>query len=91
MGPTCSRAAPLLVAVLSLACSCSRTSPPAGIAYPTVNVGDAANPSDYTGYGRVDQAFSIGTYEVTIGQYAAFLNAVARSDPYGLYLSLIHI
>jgi formylglycine-generating enzyme len=36
-------------------------------------------------FGRVDSEYSIGKYEVTIQQYADFLNAVAKSDPYGLY------
>ena len=37
------------------------------------------------GEGGVDYVYSIGTYEVTVAQYAEFLNAVAASDPYGLY------
>jgi formylglycine-generating enzyme required for sulfatase activity len=37
------------------------------------------------GYGAVDYEFNIGTYEVTAGQYTAFLNAVAVTDTYGLY------
>jgi len=36
-------------------------------------------------YGRVDYAYEIGKYDVTVAQYTAFLNAVARNDPYGLY------
>jgi len=32
-------------------------------------------------------AFSIGKYEVTVGQYVDFLNSTAASDPYGLYTS----
>jgi sulfatase modifying factor 1 len=51
----------------------------------TVSVGDAGNANDTTGYGGVNYAYSIGTYEVTISQYATFLNAVAKADPYGLY------
>lgn len=47
------------------------------------NVGNAADPT--TGFGRVTEAFRIGKYEVTIGEYAAFLNAVAAEDPAGLY------
>ena len=47
------------------------------------NPGNAADPA--TGFGRVDYAFKIGTYEVTNNQYSAFLNAVARVDTYGLY------
>ncbi len=36
-------------------------------------------------YGDVDYTYKIGTYEVTVAQYTAFLNDVARSDPHGLY------
>jgi formylglycine-generating enzyme required for sulfatase activity len=52
-----------------------------------VPVGDAMNIADSrTGYGAVAYPYSIGKYDVTMGQYAAFLNAVATSgDPYGLY------
>jgi len=35
--------------------------------------------------GSVDYVYQISTYEVTVSQYVAFLNAVAASDPYGLY------
>ncbi len=56
----------------------------------TVSVGDVGNQSDihniqFSNTGRVDAAYSIGKYEVTVGQYAAFLNAVAATDVYGLY------
>ena len=51
----------------------------------TVSIKDKGNRSDSTGYGRVDANYSIGKYEVTVGQYSAFLNAVAVSDPYRLY------
>ena len=53
-----------------------------------VTVGDPGNEGDWTnstGYGRVDHAYGIGKYEVTAGQYTEFLNAVAKTDPYGLY------
>ncbi len=51
-----------------------------------VTVGDPGNAADEaSGYGDVADAFQIGKYEVTIGQYADFLNAVAASDPYSLY------
>jgi sulfatase modifying factor 1 len=51
-----------------------------------VPVGDAGNAADpTTGYGRVTEAYRIGKYEVTIGEYTAFLNAVAADDPAGLY------
>ncbi len=39
-----------------------------------------------TGYGAVSYSYSIGEYDVTMGQYTAFLNSVATtSDPYGLW------
>jgi formylglycine-generating enzyme required for sulfatase activity len=37
------------------------------------------------GHGRVDYNYAIGKYDVTVAQYTAFLNAVARNDPYKLY------
>src|SRR5262249_10602670 len=55
-----------------------------------VPVGDPGNPNDpATGnlYGGVSHAYIIGKYEVTVGQYTAFLNAVAATDTYGLYTS----
>lgn len=55
------------------------------VSYPIVAVGDPGNSSDSTGFGKVDYEFGIGKYDVTIGQYAAFLNAVAKIDPHGLY------
>jgi formylglycine-generating enzyme required for sulfatase activity len=51
----------------------------------TVTVGDAGNAADSTGYGAVAYEFAIGKYEVTIGQYTSFLNAVAATDTYSLY------
>jgi formylglycine-generating enzyme required for sulfatase activity len=50
-----------------------------------VTVGDAGNAADNTGFGSVDYDYRIGKYEITIGQYTTFLNAVAKSDPYGLF------
>ncbi|MFM7244823.1 MAG: SUMF1/EgtB/PvdO family nonheme iron enzyme [Planctomycetaceae bacterium] len=50
---------------------------------PVSDAGNAADPT--TGYGRVGESYRIGKYEVTIGEYAAFLNAVAADDPAGLY------
>ena len=40
---------------------------------------------DATGYGSVAYDYRIGTTEVTNAQYVDFLNAVAATDPYGLY------
>ena len=57
------------------------------VAIQTVTVGNAGNASDIhdEGYGAVAYAFDIGTYEVTAGQYCAFLNAVASDDAHELY------
>jgi len=60
----------------------------AGINIQTVPVGNVGNAPDLaTGslYGRVDYAYNIGKYEVTAGQYTAFLNAVGGVDAYALY------
>src|SRR5262245_20318532 len=57
-----------------------------------VSVGDAGNPGDSrlmddgtSGYGSVAESYKIGKFEVTIGQYTQFLNAVAKTDTNGLY------
>ncbi|MCX6878725.1 MAG: SUMF1/EgtB/PvdO family nonheme iron enzyme [Verrucomicrobia bacterium] len=50
-----------------------------------VPVGNPGNAADGTGYGAVGYAYQIAKNETTIGQYADFLNAVAKSDPYALY------
>jgi formylglycine-generating enzyme required for sulfatase activity len=55
------------------------------VTYELVPVGNPGNPNDSTGYGAVANSFQIGKYEVTIGQYTDFLNAVARTDTYSLY------
>jgi formylglycine-generating enzyme required for sulfatase activity len=59
-----------------------------------VTVGNPSNAPDTqvawngaTGYGQVNYAYNIGKYDVTTAQYTAFLNAVAQTDPYGLYNS----
>jgi formylglycine-generating enzyme required for sulfatase activity len=54
---------------------------------PVGNPGNAADGS--TGYGAVGYAYQIGAYDVTLSQYTAFLNAVAKTDTYGLYSSNI--
>ncbi len=51
-----------------------------------VPVGDPGNVADpLTGYGSVSYTYSMGEFDVTIGQYCQFLNAVAATDTYGLY------
>jgi formylglycine-generating enzyme required for sulfatase activity len=50
-------------------------------------VGNAGNAGDPNAFGRgaVAYEYRIGAFEVTNAQYAAFLNAVAASDPSGLF------
>jgi alpha-galactosidase len=57
-----------------------------------VTVGDPGNVADSTvmndgtsGYGSVPYTFNMGKYDVTLAQYTLFLNAVAKTDAYGLY------
>src|SRR3954463_11502880 len=58
-----------------------------------VPVGNAGNAPDTrydaAGTGSVGYFYQIGKYEVTAGQYTEFLNAVAKTDPNGLYYSLL--
>jgi sulfatase modifying factor 1 len=57
-----------------------------GITIPTTAVGDFGNANDpQTGFGGVSYVYNIGMTEVTNAQYVAFLNAVAATDPFGLY------
>jgi len=62
----------------------------------TVAVGNAGNTGELSGSGAggygpdricgaVGYNYNIGKYEVTAGQYTAFLNAVGATDTYGLY------
>jgi formylglycine-generating enzyme required for sulfatase activity len=63
------------------------------VAIETAPVGNPGNPgeqsriqsADPTFYGGVAYPFWIARYEVTAGQYTEFLNAVAATDPEGLY------
>ncbi len=61
----------------------------ANVVIHTVPVGNAGNAPDtrYStpGYGAVGYTYNIGKYEVTTGQYCDLLNAVAKTDTYGLY------
>jgi formylglycine-generating enzyme required for sulfatase activity len=58
----------------------------ASITIPTVPIGNPGNaPDPLTGFGSVAYTYNIGQTEVTNAQYAAFLNAKAASDPFGLY------
>ena len=63
----------------------------AGIPIETVTVGNPGNAADTRyatpGYGAVAYEYNIGKFEVTAGQYCAFLNAVAATDTHGLYIA----
>ena len=49
------------------------------------NAGNAADEHWWGSHGSVDYDYEISTYEVTVAQYTEFLNAVAASDPNGLW------
>src|SRR5262249_52154431 len=58
------------------------------------NAGNAADPADgddfndgVQHFGAVAYNYNIAKYDVTVGQYTEFLNAVAKTDTYGLYNS----
>lgn len=60
------------------------------VVIPLVLVDSPGNAADArNSLGAVGYRYSIAKFEITAGQYVAFLNAVARSDPYGLYASNI--
>jgi len=64
----------------------------ADIGYQFVTVGDPGNANDTaTGnlYGGVSYTYDIGTYDVTLSQYATFLNAVAQTDTDSLYNTVL--
>ena len=50
-----------------------------------VEVGDPGNPADDLSKGSVNYPFAISQTEVPVGSYVNFLNAVAGSDPNGLW------
>lgn len=58
----------------------------AQITVETVTVGDpGVKPDPLNLFEGVSYLFNIGKYEVTAGQYSTFLNAIAASDPNGVY------
>jgi formylglycine-generating enzyme required for sulfatase activity len=68
----------------------------ANVVIDTVPVGNPGNAGELSGAGAggwgpdricgaVAYTYNIGKYEVTAGQYTAFLNSVAKIDTYGLY------
>ena len=54
---------------------------------PIGNAGNANDEPDSNGleFGQVNYNYNISKYETTYGQYVEFLNAVAKSDQYGLF------
>ena len=77
------------VGLAALACLLTAPIRAAPITYQEVTVGNAGNANDTggSGIGAVGYDYQIGKYDVTIGQYTAFLNAVAATDTYLLYSS----
>jgi sulfatase modifying factor 1 len=75
--------------VAPLAASADVFNMPAGqtslLTVPVGNQGNANDPNTGNVYGGVSYSYSIGEYDVTVGQYTAFLNAVAATDTYGVY------
>ncbi len=69
---------------------------PAEVSFSWASIGDAGNAGDplvfdsalrHPNIGAVAYGYQIAQFEVTISQYAEFLNAAAKSDPFGLYSS----
>ena len=71
------------------ALACLLAAPAGAVSIDMVTVGNAGNANDSAGglIGAVAYDYEIGKYDVTIGQYTAFLNAVAADDTYSLYNS----
>jgi len=85
MNATWSRVLSVAAVVFLVASAAQATPISATLAgYDLVKVGDPGNAAQGS-YGAVATDFWIGKNHVTIGQYAEFLNAVAKSDPRGLY------
>ena len=95
-GPHMSRSSLKALSLWLAAVTACLLSSPAGaepLAYQMVTVGNSGNASDTRvgnntlGRGTVNYSYLIGKYNVTIGQYTAFLNAVDPNgiNPNGIY------
>jgi formylglycine-generating enzyme len=93
-----------VMGVLALATSmllCASAAQAGLVTMDMVTVGNPGNTGELSGIGSlggngpsvtvgaVNYAYKIGQGEVTAGQYTVFLNAVAKTDTYGLYNSLM--
>ena len=78
----CSRCSWLLLATVV-------ADPAPAVTIDLISVGNTGNAADTRydplGYGSVGYGFQIGKYEISTGQYAEFLNAVAADDVHGLF------
>ncbi len=73
---------------IALAVASSLSQPAAAVAIDWVTIGDPGNACDTQPqgcFGSVAGEYQISKFEVTVAQYTEFLNAVAASDPNGLY------
>ena len=77
---------PVLLLMLSVCFfACARVEANQPVYLQMVTVGDPGNAADTNGYGACAYTFRIEKYDVTQNQYAAYLNAVAATDTYGLF------
>jgi formylglycine-generating enzyme required for sulfatase activity len=87
---------PTVKIVLAIAACAWATGVRADVVIDTVTVGNPGNTGELSGSGAgglgpdricgaVDYVYDIGKFEITAGQFAALLNAVAAADTYGLY------
>jgi formylglycine-generating enzyme required for sulfatase activity len=81
----CNRASKAATSLALAAVFFCATNAHAQVTIDMVTVGDPGNANDTTSYGGVNYSYQIGKYDVTIGQYTDFLNAVAATDTYSLY------
>jgi formylglycine-generating enzyme len=78
----------LVLFVLVCALVLLRPQTTSAVTIATVPVGNPGNANAVTSggsHGSVAYNYSMGKYDVTVGQYTDFLNAVAATDTYGLY------
>jgi formylglycine-generating enzyme len=73
------------LALVLVSCGMMAVNASAQFALPSVVVGNPGNANSSGGFGAVADIYSIGRYEVTLNQYASFLNHVAADDTYSLY------